>query len=327
MLFLYNHADLIRKRMQKIMKKTFLRILAGLFVFTLSIPITLYLVLQFLNKTNRKILSSSILRKYLLYVPPSYNPDRPTPLVISFHGFAEWPAHQMEISRWNDLADEQGFIVAYPCGTGFPLRWRIYGEAGMENDPAKDVQFISDLIDQLEGEYNIDPVRIYANGLSNGGGMTVSLSCRLAGRIAAVGTVSGAFLIPWDDCRPSRPVPLIAFHGTADPIVPYSGGNSRRFDLPFPAIPDWIAEYARRGGCTGDPKPLPGNGEASGIQYSNDSGNMDVVFYTIQGGGHSWPGGGSLPKIIVGHTSQDIDATRTIWDFFQKHPLPTSTKL
>jgi polyhydroxybutyrate depolymerase len=300
-----------------------IRILTSLGILVSSLSLALFLVFQFLNKTNRKIFSSGQIRKYLLHVPSNYNPATPTPLAISLHGFAEWPAHQMVISHWNDLADQHGFIVAYPCGTGFPLRWRIRGEAGSQKYPARDVTFISDLIDQLAREYNIDPARIFANGLSNGGGMSFLLSCRLSGRIAAVGTVSGAFLLPWEDCSPSRAVPLIAFHGTSDPIVPYHGGPSRSFDLPFPAIPDWIATYARRSGCAETPIALPTTGEASGVQYTNSAENLDVAFYTIQDGGHSWPGGGSMPRFIVGHTTQDIDATQTIWEFFQKHPLFT----
>ena len=227
----------------------------------------------------------------------------------------------MSISHWNELADEHGFIVVYPAGTGFPLRWRIRGDAGTANDPAPDVTFISDLIDKLESEYNIDPMRIYANGLSNGGGMSFNLSCRLAERIAAIGTVAGSFLLPWEDCQPSRPLPLIAFHGTSDPIVPYSGGPSRSFELPFPAIPDWIEMYARRAGCTGEAQDLPARGEVSGKKYTSPEQNMDVVLYTIQGGGHSWPGGGSMPEFIVGHTTYDIEATQKIWEFFMDHPL------
>ncbi len=303
------------------MKKILVRTLSGLLIFLVSITSALVLLFLRLNKTNGEIISSGRSRKFLLYVPKTYDPQIPTSLVISLHGFAEWPAHQMEISGWNDLADQKGFIVVYPSGTGFPLRWRVRGAAGSAHDPALDVAFISDLIDTLENEYNIDPARIFANGLSNGGGMSFLLSCRLAERIAAIGTVAGAILLPWDDCRPSRPVPLIAFHGTGDPIVPYLGGPSRSFELPFPAVPNWIAEYARRGGCDADPVLLPTAGEVSGIQYSNIGQNMDVVFYTIEGGGHSWPGGGSMPKFIVGRTTRDIDATKIIWEFFQNHPI------
>jgi polyhydroxybutyrate depolymerase len=151
--------------------------------------------------------------------------------------------------------------------------------------------------------------------------MSYLLACQLADRIAAVGSVSGAYLLPLDECRPARPVPLIAFHGTADPIVSYAGGPSAAFALPFPAVPEWIAAWAGRHGCAAIPVPLPARGEASGVQYTGCQGGADVTFYTIQGGGHAWPGSDPLPPFIVGHTTQDIDATAMMWAFFSQHPL------
>jgi polyhydroxybutyrate depolymerase len=275
-----------------------------------------------MNHTNGSLVSSGQKRAYLLYVPKTYDPAKPTPLVISLHGYAEWPAHQMQITRWNDLADQHGFIVVYPSGTGFPRQWYTRGAAGSATDPALEVTFISDLIDKLEGEYNLDPARIYANGLSNGGGMSFLLSCRLAGRIAAIGSVSGAYLIPWDECHPTRPVPTMLFHGTADPIVPYQGGPSKSFNLPFPYIPAWVAALAKHNGCEAEPQKLPTQGEVSGVAYQNCQSGADVVFYTIAGGGHAWPDSQPLPAFIVGHTSQDIDATAALWNFFVQHPMP-----
>lgn len=273
------------------------------------------------NRTNGKILSSGDTRRYLLYVPDTYNPNEPVPLVINIHGFAQWPANQSNISNWNALADEEGFLVVYPMGTSLPLRWAASTPVEDSTDSMKEVVFISDLIDQLSAEYNIDPEHIYASGLSNGGGMSFMLACTMADRIAAIGGVAGAYLYPWDSCNPVRPVPLIAFHGMDDQVVPYSGGPSKMFDVPFPDIPDWIAKYASRNGCTVE-NQLPAQGQVTGLRYTDCSGNADVVFYTIADGGHSWPGGDPLPKSIVGKTSQDIDATRTMWQFFLEHPLP-----
>jgi polyhydroxybutyrate depolymerase len=272
------------------------------------------------DHTNGRIVSSGEKRSYLLYVPGSYDPATPAPLVISIHGFAEWPAHQMQMTRWNNLAEQVGFIVVYPSGTGFPKRWRTQVEPG--SDAMPDVTFISDLIKKLEGEYNIDPRRIYANGLSNGGGMSVLLSCELSDRIAAIGSVAGAYSFPWSECPPSRPMPSIVFHGTADPIVPYLGGPSHDPATPLPAIPGWVEALALRNGCSQAPSEIPASGAVSGIHYSNCIQNADVIFYTVAGGGHSWPGGEPLPQFIVGHTTQDIDATKVMWDFFQQHPLP-----
>ncbi len=286
--------------------------------------ILLMLLFSSLNQTNGEIESSGQKRRYLLYVPKSYQPLKPTPLVISIHGYAEWPAHQMQISRWNDLADQYGFIVVYPSGTGFPLHWSASGPAGASpgatSDSEKEVRFISDLIDRLEQQYNLDPSRIFANGLSIGGGMSFLLACRLSERINAIGSVAGAYLLPWTGCQPTRPVPLIAFHGTSDPIVPYTGGRSSAFNYPFPVVPDWMLAYARRNGCDDHPVDLPAAGEASGVLYRHCDQNADVIFYTIQGGGHAWPGGVAMPAFIVGHTTQDIDATRLMWEFFDRQP-------
>ena len=309
-----------RKKLKAIGKVIAGFILAILGLLAL-IALIVAVVFSQLDKTNGKIVSSGQNRTYLLHVPASVDPAKPMPLVISIHGFAEWPAHQMRISGWNDLADEYGFLVVYPSGTGFPRRWRAGGQAVDSGDPMLDVIFISDLIDELEREYNIDPARVYANGLSNGGGMSYLLGCKLSERIAAVGSVSGAYVFPLADCKPSRLVPMIAFHGTADPIVPYQGGPSRDFNLPFPVIPEWMAARAELNGCAGAPSALPGSGEASGVRYSSCAQGADVVFYSIQGGGHAWPGGEPMPKWIVGHTTQDINATRTMWEFFRQFSI------
>ena len=308
---------MIFNAISKGLKRIILVTLTLLVLTTIIIGMIFYLV----NKTNGRIESSGQVRSYLLYVPKTYQSTTPMPLVISIHGFAEWPAHQMDISRWNELADVDGFMVVYPSGTGFPLRWNTHGPVGTAVDPMNEVLFISDLIDKLEQEYNVDRTRIYANGLSNGGGMSYLLACKLADRIAAIGSVSGAYLYPWDDCEPSRPVPLIAFHGTHDPIVPYNGGGSSRFDNPFPVIPEWIDLWAQRNECDDHPIELPTTGEVSGKKYTKCKQNAEVVFYSIQGGGHAWPGGEPLPEIIVGHTTQDINATKEMWEFFKQHPM------
>ncbi|HVR39626.1 MAG TPA: PHB depolymerase family esterase, partial [Thermoanaerobaculia bacterium] len=138
------------------------------------------------NRNNGAIVSSGERREYLLHVPQKLDRTKPATLVISLHGAACWPALQRDLSRWNELADREGFIVVYPAGRDSvgPRVWNMTGE--------RDPQYIADLIDKLRGEYNIDPKRIYANGLSNGGGMSFVLSCRMPGRFAAIGMVGAA---------------------------------------------------------------------------------------------------------------------------------------
>lgn len=277
-----------------------------------------------LDRSSGTIVSSGRERQYLLYVPPSYDPTRPTPLVISMHAAALWPAQQMNLSGWNRLADEFGFIVVYPAGSGrsgAPKIWNVNRSVGL----MKDVRFISDLIDTLRASYNIDPARIYANGFSLGGGMAFVLSCALSDRIAAVGMVSAAQTLPWSWCTDDRAVPMIAFHGTDD-LVPYEGGPSPDpFNpLTFPPVRDWTASWARKNRCTQEPTESVVAADIARLEYSNCTDNAEVVLYTIRGGGHTWPGGKALPRWIFGPTSRNIDATTAMWTFFRPHRLPSN---
>jgi polyhydroxybutyrate depolymerase len=178
------------------------------------------------------------------------------------------------------------------------------------------------LIDTLEAAYNIDPTRIYANGLSNGGGMAFVLSCTLSDRIAAVGMVAAAQLLPWSWCTDHRPVPMIEFHGTADPVTPYNGGRTWVAPEPFPSIPTWTANWARRNRCGTNPVESVVAADVTRLEYTNCADDAAVVLYRVQGGGHSWPGGKPLPEWLVGSTSNGVDATSQMWAFFREHPLP-----
>jgi len=295
--------------------KIIIKILAIFFFILVAIALLAVTSYLLVNRTNGQIISSGERRKYLLYIPESYNPEVPTPLVINIHGFVQWPVNQMNVSQWNEVADAYGFIVVYPSGTGFPLRWRV------SNKPEKEVVFFSELISKLEGEYNIDSSRIYANGLSNGAGMTMLLACRLSDRIAAVGGVAGAYHNNCEETQQQRPVPAIFFHGKEDPIVPYDGGHYERAERFFPSIPEYVASYAQENGCNPSPTTLLETGNVTGIRYSNCNEGADVVFYAIADGGHTWPGGSPLPEWITGKTSQEIDATKLMWEFFQQYSL------
>jgi polyhydroxybutyrate depolymerase len=270
------------------------------------------------NQSNGVIISSGQKREYLLYVPSSYDSPKPTPLVISMHGGAMWGAAQRETSRWNEVAERHGFIVVYPSGTQFPKRWHA-----SQPGPGltADVRFISELIDTLKANYNLDPSRIYADGLSNGGGMAFVLSCTLSDRIAAVGMVASALFLPWSWCTDQRPVPMIAFHGTADRIAPYRGGRSWVAPNPVANIPTWVANWARRNRCAPEPVESVVATDVTRLEYTDCADDAAVVLYTILGGGHSWPGGKPPPEWFVGSTSNSVDASSQMWAFFREHPL------
>jgi len=304
---------------------TIRKVLIGTALVVVGLPLVVIAIaaasIYVLDRTNGTIISSGQKREYLLYVPKSYDPTKPTSLVISMHGAGGWPAQQMNLSHWNRLADENGFIVVYPSGSGVPKIWHVDRGAGL----MRDVRFISELIDTVRAAYNIDPTRIYANGLSIGGGMAFVLSCTLSDRLAAVGMVAAAQSLPSSWCTDKRPVPMIAFHGAADRIVPYNGGPQgdpfNPVRVMFPAVRDWVASWARRNQCGADPAA---SGVAPGvarIAYTHCAEDASVVLYTVQEGGHSWPGGKPLPEWWVGPTSNSIDATSQMWAFFRDHRL------
>ena len=298
------------------------RLVMGAVLMLIGLPLVLALVeavsYHVRNRSNGTIVSSGLEREYLLYVPRSYDRSRPTPLVISLHGGAMWPVAQMETSQWNRVADEHGFIVVYPSGRSGrgPRAWRASGNLGSE----RDVRFISELIDTLGVDYNIDSTMVYADGLSNGGGMAFLLSCKLSSRIAAVGVVGIAVFLPWSGCTDQRAVPMVAFHGTADKQTRYHGGKSWVAPGAFPDIPKWVAHWARRNGCA--PSPVDSVVAADVVRrgYTNCADDAAVVLYTVEGGGHTWPGGGPMPEWFVGRTTRSINASSLMWEFFRAHP-------
>jgi polyhydroxybutyrate depolymerase len=266
--------------------------------------------------TWQTLQSGGIERRYRLYIPAKYDPAQRTPLVLSFHGFTSNGDQQALLSGWDAIADDHNFIVVYPQGTGRPSRWYAGRWALVPEDAVDDVAFVRDLLTELERKLCVDTTRIYANGVSNGAGMSNRLACELADQIAAVGGVAGAYASLPDGCQPARPIPVIAFHGTADPLVDYEGNRRLR----IPAILSWAKDWAARNGCDLKPAPIPATGDVSGLHYQRCKADADVILYTIDGGGHTWPGS-KIGLRILGKTSADIDASATMWAFFQAHPL------
>jgi polyhydroxybutyrate depolymerase len=256
-----------------------------------------------------QITSGGVIRHYLLHVPSSYEADVPIPLVLNFHGLTSNSQQEENLTGMSAKADSAGFIVVYPDG----LNAEWFDGPGSQGQA--DLQFVRDLIGEIKSHYKIDPKRIYATGISNGGGMTNRLGCDMADEIAAIAPDSGAYNF-WQQCQPSRPVPVLAFHGLNDNLVPYTGGESPMLE---PPIPDWAAAWADRDGCKAayaDTAPTAG---VSVRTWSGCPGNAEVILYTLENHGHSWPGSTVMPAAI---TSMAVNATDRMWDFFMAHPMP-----
>jgi polyhydroxybutyrate depolymerase len=298
------------------------RVVLGAALALISVPVVVTAIEAAVffraNRSNGAIVSSGTRRDYVLHVPAAYDPGRATPLVISLHAAALWGAAQRDISQWNRVADTNGFLVVYPSAErAGPRVWHVEKGPGL----MRDVRFISELIDTLEAHYDIDRRRIYANGLSNGGGMSFVLSCTLSDRIAAIGMVGAAQTLPWSWCTDRRPVPMIDFHGTADPPVPYAGGKTWIAPERFPNIPLWAANWARRNQCQTQLADSTVAPDVIRRAYTKCGADATVLLYTISGGGHTWPGGGALPPWSLGRTSTSIDASAEMWRFFRDHAL------
>ncbi len=204
----------------------------------------------------------------------------------------------------------EGFVVAQPLGFGVVPLW--FTAAGTP-ESEQDVAFARALVDDVASRVTIDPDRVYATGFSNGGGMANRLACDAADVFAAIGAVAGAY-VDFAECAPSRPVPIIAFHGTLDLVVPYEG---------FLLVPDvrvWAEAWSARNGCTSEPDIGRIAADVTLHRWSDCREGADVLLYTIEGGGHGWPGTSSPTRRE--NSTDSVDATELIWDFFEVHPLP-----
>ena len=266
----------------------------------------------------------STTRTYLLHVPGSLKPGKAAPLVLVFHGGGSHARNLPRFTQFDRLADQRGFIVAYP--EGLNKHW----SDGRGLSPADDVGFIRALVAELERSQNIDPQRVYATGISNGGFFSQRLACDLADKIAAVASVAATMpepLVP--ACKPARPVSVMFIQGTKDPLVPIDGGPVAHTHGRCVSLAAASSFWRNHDQTSSTPvsADLPDDAhDGTRVHrdvYGGGQQGTEVVIYTIAGGGHTWPGGPQyLPVLLVGKASKNLEATQTIWEFFEKHSLP-----
>lgn len=278
------------------------------------------------GSTTLSLSVTGFTRTVIVHVPKGSTGTTPLALVLNLHGSGSTALEQEGFTKMNSASNEDRFIVAYPQalipdGTGFD--WNIpgvplIGGRAVPKHAANDVKFLTSLVGILESKYCIDTDEVYSTGFSGGARMTSQLACDDSGIFAAVAPVSG--LRRPKPCPTTRAVPVISFHGSADPVDPFAGHGQRYWTYSVTtAAKDWSSQDH----CTSTTHTTPVNGVKL-TTYAGCSAGAQVELYEIIGEGHEWPGGPTLPPTltgVLGPQSSLVSANALIWAFFQAHPL------
>jgi polyhydroxybutyrate depolymerase len=268
-------------------------------------------------------------RSYLVHVPESVDHDSAAPVVLVFHGFGANSQMMVGFSGMSEKADEAGFLAVYPqaMGIGFVRAFNAGTWNGqLAEAMPDDVAFVDRLLDDLAGVAHIDPRRVYATGMSNGGMMCYRLAQEMPDRIAAIAAVAGTMAVAGPP--PERPMPVLHFHGTADTVVAYEGpSESTREHFAFLSVEETVRFWVRQNACQATPVSTPVDDRledsttVTRVAFVTAKQEERVVLYRIEGGGHTWPGR-EPPPLILGRSTREIDANDLMWSFFQRYQLP-----
>ena len=254
----------------------------------------------------QQLMSGQRQRAYRLFVPSGYDGHQRLPLVLDLHGSGGNSAGEARTSQFEDLAATEHILIA--TLEAVDARWNVPVQEGRPDD----VAYVSDVIDHVEAHVCTDAARIYSTGMSGGARMTSLLGCKLGSRIAAIAPVSG-LRAPGNACV-ARAVPVLTFHGLADPQNPYAGHVEGRNNEWVESVPDALDGWASHDGCKAGAILEDPPGPLSTLHYDGCKPGSEVKIIRIDGLGHQW-------------THKEVDTTAVMWQFFKSHSLnTTSTK-
>lgn len=248
-------------------------------------------------------------RSFLLHVPRDF--VNPSPVVFAFHGRGSNAQQQLLLTSFDQVAEQGRFLLVAPEAVGGRWDFRPNG---------KDAEYLQAVGDAVPCA---DPARVYASGMSMGSAMTFALACASDRKFAAFGGVALTLYRP--RCDQAPPAPIIYFHGTKDPIVPFEGGKPQGEPVTLPAVPDAMQRWAEHNDCTAQATQQIGK-DVRFEQWSDCAADADVDYYRVRGGGHTWPG--TTPLIAdaieasLGKTTQSVNASQLMWEFFEGYTLP-----
>ena len=272
---------------------------------------------------ERVIEHEGLERSFLIYVPTNIKEN--APLVVAIHGYTSSAKTLMGYSGINQIADKEGFLVAYPQGTK-DSRDNNFFNVGYEfhsDSKVNDVNFIREIVHNLTKDYKLNSKRVFATGMSNGGDMSYLLACTSSDLFTAVAPVAGVMMKDTlENCNPVKKIPIFEIHGTKDSISKFEGDMNNEdkwgayYDLPS-TIEFWVNKHALNEKET---IQLKNKNTEDGTtitfeRYWSDESQQEVWFYIVNDGNHTWPG---MTGLFSRTANQDINSAEEIWKFFSK---------